>query len=145
MQICWNFWRKGTASQQIHSKVKVSSANFSWWLFKCKKTQISIDFWQWYWSSKTFMIWLKKRHTWDNLTKSDCLRCYLPLVTKKWPPSKKSKILSRDIDDQRFLQSDYMRGATGHTQPKRVVLDTNVHLKLFPCKKPPKNSIVSKH
>ena len=72
-------WRKGNASQQIHSKVKVSSANFSWWLLPCKKTQISIDFWQWYWSSKTFMTWLKKRHTWDNLTKSDCLRCYLLL------------------------------------------------------------------
>ena len=36
-----------------------------------------------------------------------------------------------------------MRGATGHTQPKRVVLDTNLHLTLFPCKKTPKNSIVS--
>ena len=34
-------------------------------------------------------------------------------------------ISSRDIDDQRILQSDWMRDQTGHTQTKVVVSDTN--------------------
>ena len=32
-------------------------------------------------------------------------------------------ILSRDIDDQKILQSDWIRGTTGHTRSKVVVLD----------------------
>ena len=31
-------------------------------------------------------------------------------------------IFSKDIDDQRILQSDWTRGTIGHTQPKEVVL-----------------------
>ena len=30
---------------------------------------------------------------------------------------------SRDIDDQKILQSDCVRGTTGHSQPKVVVSD----------------------
>ena len=32
-------------------------------------------------------------------------------------------IFSKDIDDQRILQSDWKRNTTGHTQPKVVVSD----------------------
>ena len=39
-------------------------------------------------------------------------------------------ILSKDIDDQKILQSDWTRGTTGHTQPKEVVPDApDLHAK----------------
>ena len=44
-------------------------------------------------------------------------------------------ILSRDIDDQRILQSGSTRGTTGHTQPNVVVSDAAFLSLLSPCKK----------
>ena len=36
---------------------------------------------------------------------------------------KDQSIPSRDVDDQKSLRSDWVRGTTGHTQPKEVVSD----------------------
>ena len=40
-------------------------------------------------------------------------------------------IPSRDIDDQRLLQSDWTRGTTGYTQPKMIVRDATFALLFF--------------
>ena len=63
--------------------------------------------------------------------------------SENWTPwsktqGKKSRyylILSRDIDDQRSLQSDWMRGTYGYTQPKEVILEVSFPWLLSPCKK----------
>ena len=34
-------------------------------------------------------------------------------------------IPSRDIDDQRLMQSNWTKSTTGHTQPKVLLLDAN--------------------
>ena len=56
-----------------------------------------------------------------------------------WPtPTEKVKyhlILSRDIDNQRTLQWDWMKGTASHTQQK-IILDSTLTWLLCPCKKP---------
>ena len=46
-----------------------------------------------------------------------------------------NEYLSRDIDDQWILQSDWGRSTTGHTQPKVVVSNAALTSWLSPCKK----------
>ena len=42
-------------------------------------------------------------------------RCYLRLITISMKKNQDHLIHSTDIDDQRILKSDWMRGTTGHT------------------------------
>ena len=44
--------------------------------------------------------------------------------------------LSRDIDDQTPFQLDWIRGTTGHTQPKELFADATFAWWLSLCKKP---------
>ena len=63
-----------------------------------KKTKTSIDSFLKYCWSKNLAIWLDKKHNWPHPTKNRNPRCYLHLI------------LSRDIDDQKILLSDWRRG-----------------------------------
>ena len=78
-----------------------------------------------------------ERNTWPHPTKSRSLRCYLPLINISM--QKKLRLtqltLPWDIDDQRILQSNWMRSTTGQPQPKWVVSNDTFTWWLTPCKK----------
>ena len=78
----------------------VLDATFPWWSSPCKKSKISIGYFQKYCWSKNSTIWLEERHNLPHPTISISLRCYLTL--QKISPCEKSKISlipSSDIDD----------------------------------------------
>ena len=71
-------------------KVVVSYTAFPWWLTLCKKTKISLDFFQRYWRSKNPAIWLNERYNWQNQSKEvvpDATLVwwlYLSEISKRW-------------------------------------------------------------
>ena len=56
-------------------------------------------------------------------------------ITKHANTRRYSLILSKDIDDRRILQSDWMWGTNGHTQPQLIIWDVTFPSWLTPCKK----------
>ena len=113
-----------------------SHATFPSWISPWKSSKISTDSFHRYCWSKNPGICLDKRHTWPNPTKTGSLRCYVPLMTNSMHKRLSYQwILSRVIDNQRILQSDWTRGTPGHTQPKVVVLDATFSLGISPCQK----------
>ena len=113
-----------------------SHATFPSWISPWKSSKISTDSFHRYCWSKNPAICLDKRHTWPNPTKTGSLRCYVPLMTNSMHERLSYQwILSRVIDNQRILQSDWTRGTPGHTQPKVVVLDATFSLGISPCQK----------
>ena len=57
-------------------------------------------------------------YDWPETTKSDSLRCYLPLMTYSIKKVRDQMILFKEIVDQRILQSNLTRSLTDHTQHK---------------------------
>ena len=80
---------------------------FPWWSSSCKKSNRLVDSLQRYWWSKNPAIWLK--------------------MTNSMQKIRNQLIPSRDIDDQRILQSYWTKGTTGHTRPKDLVQDATFH------------------
>ena len=101
-------WPKSTP---IHTETRVIvlDATFPWWLSRSKNSKTSIGFVQFYCWLKNPSVWLDETQQTTSKPKSGS-----PSPTVLWwiSPSKKTKItqfFSTDIDDQRILQSDWMR------------------------------------
>ena len=95
---------------------QVTGATFPLWLTPCKETKISTDSFQRYWWSKNPAIWLGKWHNWPHSTKSKSLRWYLHLMMNSMQKKlTHHMILSRDLGEQKILQSDWTKDKTGHT------------------------------
>ena len=110
-------WTRGTTSRNQPQGL-VSNAAFLWWLTSCKKAKTSIDFFKRYCSSKKFSIRLGAR---NQKGYSQMLPSLDDYVNAKKVGH--YSIPSWDINDQRILQSDWMRGLTGNSQPKVVISD----------------------
>ena len=73
------------------------------------------------------------RHTWPHPVGGRSLRCCFPLMTNFMQKKLRDQLIfSREIDDRNILQYDWMRGITGHTQPKVVVSDGTFPWSLTP-------------
>ena len=72
-------------------------------------------------TKKSCNLILPRAHNWPETTKSNSLRCYLPLMTNSIKKLKNQMILFKEIVDQRILQSNLPRSLTDHTQLKVVV------------------------
>ena len=69
-------------------------------------------------SKRYLAIQFNKQLNWQDLTKSDSLRCYLLLMTNCMHKKLRYQfILSQDLDNQRIIQSEYMRGKPGNILP----------------------------
>ena len=75
-------------------------------------------------TKKSCNLILPSAHNWLETTKSDSLRCYLPLMTNSIKKLRNQMILFKEIVDQRILQSNLTSGLTDHTQSKVVVSNT---------------------
>ena len=76
------------------------------------------------WNTKCATAYQKKYFT-----------CYLSLMIIHVKSLKDQLILSRDIDNQRIWQSDWMGVTTGRTQPNAEVSQATFPWRLVPCKK----------
>ena len=111
--------------------ILIFDANFPCGLSPFKKTKILI-------SSFPVILLIKEfynlSYNWPHRIKISSLRCYLPLMTNFM--QKKitiSVILSREIDNQRIMQSSWKRYLTRHIRPKVVVSDAIFPLWLTLC------------
>ena len=127
-------WTRGTTGN-TQLKLVVSDPFFLWWLSPSKKNIVSIDSMQIYWWSKNSATCLNDTHNWPNPNRSGSL--ILPSIAGYLQEKNLwySLIPSRDIDDQRILQSDWTRDTTGNTQLKLAVSDPFFLWWLSPCKK----------
>ena len=119
-------WARGTPGH-----ILIFDANFPCGLSPFKETKILI-------SSFPVILLIKEfynlSYNWPHRIKISSLRCYLPLMTNFM--QKKitiSVILSREIDNQRIMQSSWKRYLTRHIRPKVVVSDAIFPLWLTLC------------
>ena len=93
-----------------------------------KKLRYCFCKWYWWWKNPA-----NECHTWPQPTRSSSLRCCFPLMTNFMHKKLRYQlILFKEIDDQKILLSGRMRGITGHTQPKVVVLNVTFPWSLTP-------------
>ena len=116
----------GWKIQPAHLSKRDSLIWSPWWLFSCRKSNRLVDSLKIYWWSNIPAIWLNERHNWPHwkLLVSDAAFPWWLTPCKKLGYH---LIHSRDIDDQRILQSDWTKGTTGHTHLKELALDAVFH------------------
>ena len=101
-----------------------------------QKTKRLLDFFQRYWWSKNLVICLAQRHNWPHPIDSGSLKfCLSFMIVSTQKNLRYWLIPPKYIDDQTILQSDWLRGTTGHTQPEVVILNDTFLWWLSPCKK----------
>ena len=64
-----------------------------------------------------------KRYPWPHPSKSGSNRSTFPWWLSQWKKLRYQLTLSKNIDDQKVLESDWTRNTTSHTKPKVVVSD----------------------
>ena len=125
-------WR---TTGHIQPKVIASDATFPWWLTPDQKKKIVIDsFWRHWWSTNTAIRldeWHNCSHSIRSVASYANFLCdyHYAKNLRYW------LIPSRDIDDQRTLDTDRTRDSTGKTKPKKVVSDATFLWWLSQCKK----------
>ena len=94
----------------IQPKVVVPDSTFARWITLGKKTMLSLNSFQRYWWSKNPATWLNERQNWPHQTKKVASDAFFVnyLYEKNLMMKKDRLILSRDIDDPRMLQYDWL-------------------------------------
>ena len=83
----------------------------------------------------SFPVILLIKESWLPPSKHGCPRCYLSLMNNSMHKRWHIRWFSRDIVDQRILQSDWTRGSSGHIQSRVVASDATFSWWLFASKK----------
>ena len=122
----------------IETKVEVLDTTFSWWLSPCKKASYKFISSRYINDQKVLQSdWTrgKTSHTQPKLLVSNAtFPWWLFPCNVKITIWRHHLILSRDIDEQRILQSDWIRSTLCHSLYKVVVSDATFSWRSSPCK-----------